>query len=259
MSELRFEFGKNWNHFIRDLRESDVEIARMGLQKSLTLDRLHAKTFVDVGCGSGLMSLAALELAADRVVSFDYDSQSVEATRQLRQRCSQYAKVWEIYRGSILDGDFVERLGQFDIVYSWGVLHHTGNMWLALENTLRLLKTGGYLCIAVYNKTRTSRFWYHFKKIYCRCPEPFQTLLVMLIFLPRLIVRTLRGKFSLRDERGMHLWYDARDWAGGFPYEYASCDEIVNFGKARQLQLIHLYTTKRNGCNEFTFSPYVSG
>ena len=33
---------------------------------------------------------------------------------------------WTIETGDILNADYLAALGQFDAVYAWGVLHHTG-------------------------------------------------------------------------------------------------------------------------------------
>ena len=89
-------------------------------------------TFLDVGCGSGLHSPAALTAGAKRIVSFDLDSDSVETSRRLWELVGK-PKNWVICQGSILDHEFVTTLEPADIVYSWGVLHHTGDMWTALR------------------------------------------------------------------------------------------------------------------------------
>lgn len=116
----------------------------------LRVDDLQNRTFLDIGSGSGLFSLAARKLGA-RVHSFDYDPQSVACTRALKQRYFPDSADWVIEEGSALDADYLLRLGQFDIVYSWGVLHHTGAMWQALENVDGNVRQNGKLFIALYN------------------------------------------------------------------------------------------------------------
>src|SRR5215831_11278680 len=103
------------------------------LKSFLRVHDLRGKTFLDIGSGSGMHSLAALRLGADRIFSFDYDENSVMSTARLRDSAGSPAK-WTVEVGSVLDERFIRTLDQFDIVYSWGVLHHTGDMWPAVRN-----------------------------------------------------------------------------------------------------------------------------
>src|SRR5215216_2268672 len=146
----RFEFGKNWRRFLSTLTDEKIVVAEQSLQTFLNTDRLDGKTFLDVGSGSGLFSLAARRLGA-KVRSFDYDPNSVACTKELRRRYFPNDNSWWIEQGSVLDRELLSSLGEFDIVYSWGVLHHTGAMWEALGNIKRLVKSGGQLFVAIYN------------------------------------------------------------------------------------------------------------
>ncbi len=159
----RFEFGANWARFLAHLDEDRIGTAMQSLRSALGVLDLSGRRFLDAGSGSGLFSLAARRLGA-AVVSFDYDPQSVACTRKLRQLYSPEDALWCVEQGSVLDSEYLESLGKFDVVYSWGVLHHTGDMWRALENVLIPLSEAGTLFISIYNDQGSwSRRWLKLK------------------------------------------------------------------------------------------------
>ncbi|MBI3090369.1 MAG: class I SAM-dependent methyltransferase [Candidatus Tectomicrobia bacterium] len=160
--EKSFEFGRNWKRFVKSyLTDERLAAARQHLSQMLVLETLEGRTFLDIGCGSGIHSLAAYELGAERTVSFDVDHESVEATKMLRATV-EHPTHWDVRTGSILDDAFVANLGSFDIVYAWGCLHHTGAMWTALKHAAGLVKAGGQFYIAIYNHdegAKGSHYW----------------------------------------------------------------------------------------------------
>src|SRR5438105_11901475 len=167
----RFDFGANWARFLEGLNDERIAQAEQSLCDMLGVSDLQGKTFLDIGSGSGLFSLAARRLGA-MVHAFDYDPQSVACTREIKRRYAPEDLHWTIEEGSVLDRDYLSRLGQFDAVYSWGVLHHTGAMWEALDNVAFLVAEGGRLCIAIYNdQGRQSRRWRRLKRSYNRLPS----------------------------------------------------------------------------------------
>jgi len=137
----RFSFGRNWASFLKRLNQARIAEAEKNLIEFLGEKSLDRRSFLDVGSGSGLSSLAARRLGA-MVTSFDYDGQSVACTEELRRRYLPDDPSWIIEQGSVLDTEYLAGLGQFDIVYSWGVLHHTGAMWQAMANIKTMVKTG---------------------------------------------------------------------------------------------------------------------
>lgn len=262
----RFEFGKNWKAFLSTLNEEKIVNAEQSLRSMLEVESLDGKSFLDIGCGSGLFSLAARRLGA-RVFSFDFDTDSVNCTSELRSRYFSGDKDWQIEQASALDRDYILSLGAFDIVYSWGVLHHTGRMWEGLENAGLAVADKGKLFIAIYNDTGSQADrWRWIKKTYCRLPGVLKTSFAVLVTVPEetknVIRNTLRGRpfdsirywKDYRNNRGMNRWNDIIDWVGGYPYEVAGPTAIFNFYKARGFRLSAMNCDKVGlGCNEFVF------
>lgn len=261
----RFAFGRNWKNFSSSINESQISEAQKAIQSMLGMDDLKGKTFLDVGCGSGLMSLAALRLGAT-VHSFDFDQHSVESTRYMKKRFAPDDDLWVIEQGSVLDAAYMASLGGFDIVYSWGVLHHTGEMYAALDKAIQAVKEDGLLYISIYNdQGGASNRWRLFKKFFNICPGALQTCFCVAFLLYwelRLFVaRILNGKnplpwkyWNASQGRGMSLWYDALDWLGGYPFEVAKPEEIFDYGKKHELSLLRMATCGGGkGCNEYVF------
>lgn len=262
VSGARFAFGANWSRFLDVLDEERILEAEGSLRDMLEMDTLADCSFVDVGCGSGLFSLAARRLGA-RVVSFDFDPDSVACTSELRRRYFPDDPDWTVQEGSVLDVDFLHTLGQFDVVYSWGVLHHTGAMQLAMAHVADMVAEGGQLFVALYNdQGPASRGWTVIKRTYCQSPRPVQSALVAGVgayFWSRKVVRRLlhrQNPFSSVGEpnrgRGMSTGHDLRDWVGGYPFEVARPDFVFDFYRARGFLLRRLITTAGgHGCNQF--------
>ncbi len=250
----RFEFGKNWKRFLTVLNEERINAAENSLKEMLGLDSLEGKTFLDIGSGSGLFSLAARNLGA-KVTSFDFDDSSVGCTAELKKRFYSEDNNWEVMQGSVLDNTFLNTLGTFDFVYSWGVLHHTGNMWEALKNVVSLVKDDGVLFIALYNYQKFfSRYWTFVKKTYNKFLISRPLLILVHGLYPTLPSVALKILQQRKAPRGMTIWYDLLDWLGGYPFEVSTPKDIFNFYKSQGFVLTQINTVFGNsGCNEFVF------
>jgi SAM-dependent methyltransferase len=262
--EARFAFGRNWRAFLSVLGEGRIEQAQISLKEMLEVDSLGGKSFLDAGSGSGLFSLAALRLGAARVHSFDYDPGSVACTAELKRRYAPGFAGWTIEQGSVLDQDYITQLGAFDVVYSWGVLHHTGNLERAMEVVCRAVAPGGKLLIALYDdRGWASRAWLPVKRFYVS--GRFGAAVVAAVFVPIFVLKGLlsdlghgRNPFAryreYRKLRGMSIVHDWLDWLGGYPFEVASAERVIDFYARRGFRLAKLkrgYGRDRN--NEFVF------
>ncbi len=262
----RFTFGANWRRFLDAVDEQRIAPAHQSLRRLLQADQLSGKCFLDVGSGSGLFSLAGRRLGA-HVTSFDFDPESVAATSELRDRFQPDAPNWVVEEGSALDPDYLAALGKWDIVYSWGVLHHTGAMWDALANIDELVAEKGLLVLALYNdQGRMSATWLSIKQLYNKLPRALRWILLgpalVRLWGPTCVRDLLRGdhplrswrNYSIESIRGMSPWHDLIDWVGGLPFEVAKPEALLDFYRARGFELIRLRTCAGGiACNEFVF------
>lgn len=221
-----FEFGKNWRDYAKSVDRTMIDFNTAALRKLLP-EGLTGKSFVDIGSGSGIRSLAAFELGAASVRAIDIDENSVSTTHDLLMRFAQ-GKAWTVETVSVFD-----IRGSYDVVFSWGVLHHTGDMWRAIQHAATLVKPGGLFAIAIYTKGPHYEHWQAIKRFYSGAPAPLKAVLrtaYMSAFLGYmgLVVRENPFAFVRNYPRGHGMSYshDAHDWLGGFPYEAASVEEV---------------------------------
>jgi 2-polyprenyl-6-hydroxyphenyl methylase/3-demethylubiquinone-9 3-methyltransferase len=262
--ERRFAFGDNWLDFARDLSAGQIAEAEKSLRTLLRLDNLAGLRFIDVGSGSGLFSLAARRLGA-RVHSFDFDQSSVLCTRRLRDLYFPDDADWTVEQGSILDRDYVSRLGTFDIVYSWGVLHHTGAMHDAMEAATSMVAPSGLFAFALYRRTLMCGLWRIEKRWYAGAsPEMQRRARGAYVALLRAAFRLTGRDFpsyvaNYQSSRGMNFAIDVHDWMGGYPYESISAARVATF--MQRCGFEHVHSTVRglsigvfgSGCNEYLY------
>lgn len=257
-----FAFGENWRAYIDTHFGKDaLEASKKRLSEFLGTYSVVGKTFIDLGSGSGIHSLSALELGAARVVSVDVDKDAVLCAEDLKSR-SDFKDQWDIHRASLLNREYISQLGQFDVAYCWGVAHHTGDMWRALDNISLCVKKGGVLFVAIYNHVegrRGSAMWFSIKRFYNRAPKIVKKIMEWTYISGSFVLLVLRcnNPFKvLRDykkKRGMAWSIDLVDWLGGYPYEYASVKEMFDFYRVKGFELVNIKTTNYIGCNQFLF------
>jgi len=250
-----FDFGSNWTEFSK--RHADhqrLAMACESLRKLLDGERLEGKSFLDVGCGSGLFSIAAHQLGAAKVVGIDVNPRCIEIAWANRDVLVPGAKI-EFHVASALDAEQLKAFGTFDLVYAWGSLHHTGSMWNAIHNVLRCVAPAGTLVLAIYNKHGTSPAWRSIKWFYNQVPKPIQKFMIFifagLIYSAKFLVTRTN---PMNKERGMDFWFDVVDWVGGYPYEYAAPENIKRTMCNHGFDLkIYIPARVPTGCNEFVF------
>lgn len=262
-NENRFSFGENWLEYLKCVDESRIQEAIASLQKFLKPKDCIGKTFLDIGCGSGLFSLAAIRLGFAKVMSIDIDPASVHATTVLLSNHAA-AHQWSCQQISVFDVK-PENLEYFDVVYSWGVLHHTGDMWRAIKAASSMVKPNGQMILALYRKTLLCGFWHWEKRLYNNGPKWFpmvmQKIFKSLFYLRLIITRKNIQQFmnNYQESRGMNWHHDVIDWLGGYPYESVHPTDLKNFAKREGFELVNEITQKQAigffgaGCDEFHF------
>lgn len=222
--ETHFAFGQNWAAYAEKVTDAEIAEAERGLTRLLGTDRLDGQRFLDIGCGSGLHALAALRLGAREVVAVDLDPDSVATTRALLERHAPQGPAFHVAEVSVFDLH-PDAMGTFDIVYSWGVLHHTGDMERAVRCAAAMVGTGGRFVFALYRRIWMDVFWRWEKRWYAHAsPQAQRRARAIFVVLYRLGIAATGRSFTryvndYRSNRGMDFYHDVHDWMGGWPYE----------------------------------------
>ncbi|PIZ34359.1 MAG: class I SAM-dependent methyltransferase [Alphaproteobacteria bacterium CG_4_10_14_0_8_um_filter_37_21] len=260
----RFAFGKNWANFLNTLNEERIAEAVKSFTEKTGLSDMTGLTVLDAGSGSGLFSLAAYKLGA-KVLSFDYDTDSVACTKYLKEKYCTDDAMWQVQQGSVLDQDFLKQFGEVDVLYSWGELHHTGHMYEAFKNVSNMVKKDGTLFISIYNdQGSATRRWTWIKKKYTNSGSLMRSILTTYTLFRQWTItfvkdflrcgNPLKTWCAYKENRGMSAWHDVVDWVGGYPFETAKPEQVFHFFKEKDFQLEYLKTCAGGlGCNEFIF------
>lgn len=118
-------------------------------------EALRGKDVLDVGFGSGFTVQLFAEAGAN-VTGVDLTPWAVETTRA---RLDAFALEANVFEGDAEELPFAD--ASFDLVFSWGVIHHTTDMDRALSELVRACRPGGGVVIMVYH--RRSLFYFFYK------------------------------------------------------------------------------------------------
>lgn len=259
----RFAFGANWHDFAEVIDDHRIVEAEQGLLQLVGPKALRGASLLDIGCGSGLHALAALRLGAERVAAIDIDPMSTATTQLLLRRCGLADRA-DIRTMSIFDAA-PNVLGTYDIVYSWGALHHTGDLWRAMERATSLVNPGGMFVFALYRRTPLCPLWLLEKRFYARTKQPVQNVIRIAFVSAFAVGLLLTGRNPRRyaDDyircRGMSYWHDVHDWLGGYPYESAAPEDVEAFATRHGLALVRQRLAARRlglfgtGCSEYVY------
>lgn len=253
-----FNFGKNWEEYsLKKLDHNKLQQAEDSILDLLDEEEIKIKTksFLDIGCGTGVFSIVAMKLGANRVVGIDINPKCIEVARENSRRFLDADLQPEFKVASALDSEALKKLGRFDIVYAWGSLHHTGNLNIAIRNATERVEHNGKFILAIYNRHFTSPVWVFIKWLYNVVPGFIKAIMVYAFWLIILVAKSAVTRSNpFKMERGMDFFYDVVDWVGGYPYEYATVQEIKDFVQTHGFKALKTIPAKvPTGCNEFVF------
>ncbi len=131
---------------------------------------VKCKRVLDGGSGSGMISVAFAVMGAD-VTGVDVTPKCVENGCK---NADLFGVQCRFLKRNLLSLDLCGET--FDIIYNWGVLHHTQDARKSFTNLAKHLKPGGEMIVAVYLKTVLSGFWNFLRIFYQESPQVFKTL-----------------------------------------------------------------------------------
>ncbi len=259
--KVSFSFGKNWKNYLSAADEISFQNAAEDILQWLGEEFIKGKSVIDFGCGSGIHSMVFYSMNAAQLLSVDADIHSVEATQTLWKRCKEPSS-WSIKHGSVLDQSFIQSLPAFDLVYSWGVLHHTGAMWNAIENIMKLVKPGGFCWISIYVKGPNYKNHLQLKHAYNRAGWLKKKWMLLYNCIVPLMIKRIHWRqnpftWNERGNRGMFVYYDMIDWLGGLPYEVASTDEIIQKFSDSNFETVKIKEFPEGYCNVYLFKKKI--
>jgi 2-polyprenyl-6-hydroxyphenyl methylase/3-demethylubiquinone-9 3-methyltransferase len=187
---------------------------------------VKGKNVLDGGSGSGMVSVGFALLGAN-VTGVDITPQCVENGKRNAERFGVQCR---FFCKDLTDLDLGNE--RFDIVYSWGVIHHSEDARKSFSNLAKHLKPGGEMVLAVYLKTYLSGFWNFSRVFYQKAPKWFQSIfresgscfLNGVDFIKKLIFG--KSRYMLRGTNNKEL---INDWFGVPHRTFHSYDEVFQW------------------------------
>ncbi|MGI9383010.1 MAG: methyltransferase domain-containing protein [Methyloligellaceae bacterium] len=228
-----------------------------GLLRLIPKGEIVGRSLIDIGCGSGIHSVAAAKLGAAQIYAIDFDPRSVAAARTLLEKHVPNAE-WRVESRDVFGLEPTSD-GRFDVVYSWGVLHHTGDVNTALERAAAMTAEGGLFVFSLYRPTTLDWFWIREKRWYAQASRPAQKVALWLYVALFRLASWVTGRRGSIDQRGMEFRHDVNDWLGGYPYEAVSARDVrrimsqLGFEEVKAIVKPGGFGLFGSGCDEYVF------
>lgn len=260
--KITFSFGKNWQEYVNSVSEENIEGAKQDIVSWIGKENINGKAVLDIGSGSGIHSYSFYLLGASQIFSFDYDVKSVKATLLFWDKADRPTN-WKVVQGSVLDNAFLSSISKADIVYSWGVLHHTGDMWKAIENASKFVKDGGFFFISIYAKGPNYERHLGIKQRFNAKGAFGKGVMIWGYIFRNYIWKRLKKRqnpfaWNQKKARGMTVYYDVIDWLGGLPYEVAYDHEITEFLSRLGFSLVKLQPREEGACHRLLYKKIMN-
>jgi SAM-dependent methyltransferase len=125
----------------------------------MTREQIRGKRVLDAGCGQGRWSYGFIKLGAT-VRGIDTSVSAIKYANEHLKRTTPPARFCVL---NVLDERQLSKVfnnAEFDIIWCWGVLHHTGDPEKGFDNLVKLLKPGGTIHLYLYGKKSfVNKFW----------------------------------------------------------------------------------------------------
>jgi len=108
---------------------------------------LAGKKALDVGCGQGRWAYGLKKIGCD-VLGIDTSPSAIELARKWGLN-AKVMNLFEISNAGLA--------GQFDLVWCWGVIHHTADPERAFRSVVDAARRGGLIHCYVYSRPRSRR------------------------------------------------------------------------------------------------------
>lgn len=192
------------------------------LNKLIGRDNIENKIVLDAGCGTGIAAISFKKLGANKVIGIDISKKSLLTAKKLAEEAGVKLK---FITGDLLN---LPLKGNFDIIHSFGALHHTGDTKGAFANLINLLGENGQFYLALYWRTRLTFLHQFIRKILRLLPESAWEPI------SKFITKFMVGK--KKTQRGFDGYGEALDWLCVPHRDHYRPEEIKKWFKEYNMQ-----------------------